>query len=149
MTLPSDTHQAPAGVAKDDAIPASAKQSPDPITAVPPPWTLRGDVYFFSWWTTAANVKNGLPSHAYSPLESRSGFAGPESGTPCGGVSMVQILRYKDSPVGPYDEFIVVPGSFDYIREDAKGKRVQKRGPRITRIYVSQKHTCYNGRLSK
>jgi hypothetical protein len=59
---------------------------------------------------------------------------------------MVQILRYRDSPVGPYDEMLVVPGSFDWARDTSAGG--VGRNPRISRIYVSQKHTCYNGRLS-
>ncbi|KAI5459794.1 hypothetical protein BGZ63DRAFT_258049 [Mariannaea sp. PMI_226] len=127
---------------------ATSSNGPEPIPAVPSPWTLRGDVYFFAWWATKASLKNGLPSHAYSPLESRSEYAAASTGTPVGGLSMVQILRYSESPVGPYDELIVVPGSFEYVREDAQGRRRKKRDVRITRIYVSQKHTCYNGRLN-
>lgn len=62
---------------------------------------------------------------------------------------MIQIIRYRDSPVGPYDELLVVPGSFDWSRDGPDGRREVGRNPRITRIYVSQKHTCYNGRVSK
>lgn len=65
---------------------------------------------------------------------------------------MVQIIRYTSSPVGPYDELLVVPGYFEYERdrEDGKGGvRVEKKkNARITRIYVSQKETCWNGRAS-
>lgn len=126
---------------------SSAAKSPDPIPSAPPPWDLRGDVYFFSFWTSASQARN-LPPMAYSPLEARSEYASNSSSRPVGGLSMVQILRYRDSPVGPYDELIVVPGSFDWVREDASGRRRTGRNPKITRIYVSQKHTCYNGRLS-
>ena len=59
---------------------------------------------------------------------------------------MVQLIRYSDSPVGPYDELLVTPGKFEYEVEEG-GKRIKKRNTRITRIYVSQKATCYNGRL--
>lgn len=128
-------------------VPASALP-PEPIPAVPPPWKLRGDVYFFSFWTSASQARN-LPSMAYSPLESRSEYASSSFSRPVGGVSMVQILRYRESPVGPYDELLVVPGSFDWIRDEANGKQKRGRNPKISRIYVSQKHTCYNGRLSK
>jgi hypothetical protein len=55
---------------------------------------------------------------------------------------MVQITRYTESPVGPYDGFILVPGQFEY--EDS-GKKNYK----VSRIYVSQEKTCYNGRKSK
>ncbi|OAA37886.1 hypothetical protein NOR_06963 [Metarhizium rileyi] len=121
----------------------------DSIPAVPPPWHLTGDVYLFSWWASST-----LPDHAYSPLEAQSSFAAPTSGQPVGGLAMIQILRYKDSPVGPYDEMLVVPGSFDWPRDVGAGagaaaaRRAGNPNPRISRIYVSQKHSCYNGRLN-
>ena len=59
---------------------------------------------------------------------------------------MVQIIRYLDSPAGPYDEMLVTPGKFEYEVEEG-GKKIKKRNTRVTRIYVSQKVTCYNGRL--
>lgn len=121
----------------------------DPITYSPPPWTLKGDVYMFAFWTTASQAKNLPTEYAYSPLEAQSSFASTESSKPVGGLSMIQILRYNDSPVGPYDELLVVPGSFAWEREDASGRRKKGRNPKITRIYVSQKQTCYNGRISR
>ena len=27
---------------------------------------------------------------------------------------MVQIIRHTESPVGPYDELVLVPGEFEY-----------------------------------
>lgn len=64
---------------------------------------------------------------------------------------MVQIIRYTESPVGPYDELLVCPGSFGYeIETEGKSGAVmleKKKNARITRIYVSQKQTCKNGRL--
>jgi hypothetical protein len=36
---------------------------------------------------------------------------------------MVQVIRYTDTPVGPYDELMVVPGSFGYRRETASENR--------------------------
>lgn len=102
----------------------------------------------FSFWTSGEQAKS-LPEHAYSPLEARSEFANTSSSRPVGGLGMVQILRYNDSPVGPYDEMLVVPGSFDWSRTGSDGRPEVGRNPRISRIYVSQKHTCYNGRLSK
>ena len=62
---------------------------------------------------------------------------------------MVQLIRYTESPVGPYDEFILVPGNFSWTKEDKDGRRITGHHPKITRIYVSQKHTCYNGRKSE
>ncbi|KAF4446358.1 hypothetical protein F53441_9981 [Fusarium austroafricanum] len=114
------------------------------IPAVPPPWTLKGDIYAFAFWTPRSQVSDGLPNMAYSPLERRSSFATDQKAL--GGLSMLQIIRYTDSPVGPYDELILVPGTFGYEKEDENGRRVKKKGVKITRIYVSQKDTCYNGR---
>lgn len=64
---------------------------------------------------------------------------------------MVQIIRYKESPVGPYDEFVLVPGKFEYESNDRddEGKGVKKSNLKVSRIYVSQEKTSYNGRKSK
>lgn len=65
---------------------------------------------------------------------------------------MVQVIRYTDTPVGPYDELVVVPGSFGYRRETASGNRKimkEEKNQRATRVYVSQKQTCWNGRKSQ
>ncbi|EQL01217.1 hypothetical protein OCS_03072 [Ophiocordyceps sinensis CO18] len=61
---------------------------------------------------------------------------------------MIQIIRYRDSPVGPYDEMLVVPGSFDWTRRGPGGRPEGGCNPRISRIYVSQKQSCYNGRIN-
>ncbi|KAM0214834.1 hypothetical protein ACHAQI_003316 [Fusarium lateritium] len=114
------------------------------IPLVPPPWTLKGDIYAFVFWTSRAQVKDGLPGMAYSPLEGQSSFATDTKAL--GGLSMFQVIRYTDSPVGPYDELLFAPGSFGYERDDESGRRVREKGVKITRIYVSQRDTCYNGR---
>lgn len=116
------------------------------IPSVPPPWTLKGDIYAFIFWTPRAQVKDGLPNMAYSPLEGTSSFATDTKAL--GGLSMSQIIRYTDSPVGPYDELLFAPGTFGYERDDEDGRRVKEKGVKITRIYVSQRDTCYNGRKS-
>jgi len=115
------------------------------IPSVPPPWTLKGDIYAFVFWTSRAQAGN-LPDMAYSPLEADSDFAKEQKAI--GGLGMVQIIRYTDSPVGPYDELILASGTFGYEKDDESGRRVKGKGVKITRIYVSQKHTCYNGRKS-
>ncbi|MCJ1354015.1 MAG: hypothetical protein MMC33_004002 [Icmadophila ericetorum] len=113
---------------------------PQTIPIAPSPWTLKATIYLFSFYISSSQQ---LPLWAYSPLESKSSFA---SGKSCGGLSMVQIIRYLDSPAGPYDEMLVTPGKFEYEVEEG-GKKIKKRNTRVTRIYVSQKVTCYNGRL--
>ncbi|KAH8676111.1 hypothetical protein BX600DRAFT_508290 [Xylariales sp. PMI_506] len=113
-----------------------------PIVPVPAPWKLKATVYLVNYWTSAGE----LPDFAYSPLESSSPYADPAaSGKHRGGLSQFQIIRYSDSPVGPYDELIVCPGFFEYQTLE-RGKLKTKRALRITRIYVSQKYTCWNGR---
>jgi len=62
---------------------------------------------------------------------------------------MIQVIRYTESPVGPYDELILAPGFWKYPFEGRDGKKATKKNIRITRIYVSQKDTCWGGRTSK
>ena len=59
---------------------------------------------------------------------------------------MVQIVRYHETPVGSYDELILLPGFFE-VPKDAHGNErgKKKQTSRITRIYVDQKTTTYNG----
>ncbi|KAI0974243.1 hypothetical protein F4678DRAFT_458210 [Xylaria arbuscula] len=115
-----------------------------PIVSSPPPWKLKGTMYIVSFFSKAGK----LPDHAYSPLERDSAFASPAaSGEHRGGIGHLQVIRYTESPVGPYDELIVCPGSFKYEVEEG-GRRRRKKSARITRIYVSQKFTCWNGRTN-
>jgi hypothetical protein len=86
-----------------------------------------------------------LSDHAYAPLEAASSFASAgSSGDFKGGLGMIQIVRYQGGPVGAYDELLVVPGYFSVPgTKDRRGR--EKEMLRITRIYVSQKDTCWNG----
>jgi hypothetical protein len=89
-----------------------------------------------------------LLDHAYAPLEAASSFASAEaSGEFCGGLGIIQIVRYHDSPVGPYDELLVVPGYFRVPGTKAWTGSEKSIG-RVTRIYVSQKNTCWNGEFA-
>jgi hypothetical protein len=116
-----------------------------PIVPIPAPWKLKGTVYTVTFWCKAGQ----LPEFAYSPLEAASDYADPKvSGQHHGGTSQLQIIRYTESPVGPYDEMIIIPGFFDYRVEEG-GQVKTKKNARVTRIYVSQKHTCWNGRKSR
>lgn len=65
---------------------------------------------------------------------------------------MVQVIRYTDTPVGPYDELLIVPGTFGYHTGGVEGSGEaikEEKHMRVTRIYVSQKQTCWNGRNSE
>lgn len=80
-----------------------------------------------------------LPSDIYAPLEASSPAVKNESFR--GGMGMIQIVRYSDTPVGAYDELVLIPGNFAI----PAGRRKGKAALRITRIYVSQRETCFNG----
>ncbi|KAH6675371.1 hypothetical protein F5X68DRAFT_40564 [Plectosphaerella plurivora] len=120
---------------------------PGDIVAVPPPWKLKATVWMFAFHTSKAQAAN-FPDITYSPLEGSSSFpTGAGASKPLGGLSMIQLISYTDTPVGPYDELILAPGYHEYV-VDEDGKRVKKRNARITRIYVSQKYTTWNGRVN-
>ncbi|CAG9974988.1 unnamed protein product [Clonostachys byssicola] len=116
------------------------------IEHVPAPWNLKGTAYILTYWSST-DAEGKLPSMAYSPLEYASPYASLENGRPLGGISMLQLIRYTESPVGPYDEFIISPGKHEYEVEE-NGATVKASHHRITRIYVSQKYTCWNGRTN-
>ena len=103
------------------------------IPDVPPPWALKGDVYIFTFWTPKTLADN-FPSMVYSPLEAQSSFADKSLSKPLGGLSMIQVIRYYESPVGPYDELILVPGYFAWSKEGKDGKRIKGQNVKITRI---------------
>lgn len=86
-------------------------------------------------------ILSGLSKNASFP----AGFAAPyeaealtEGGEFIGGQGLVQLVSYSESPVGPYDELIYVPGRWKYEHNDPAF--------RITRIYVSTKESTENGR---
>lgn len=113
-------------------------ESPFPVA--PSPWDdLEADVFTAVGWASGAD---GLPTGSYNRLEESSSFADPEvNGRFVGGLCSVMILRYHQTPVGPYDEVIWIPGSFEVPQLD-RGHMV-----RIGRIYVSSLESVYNGKL--
>jgi len=117
--------------------------SPAPIEPAPAPWTLKGTVYAITFVPPSTD----LPIKAFPPLERQ--FASATEGEYLGGLGMIQIIRYTESPVGPYDELLIVPGFFKYNYTDAASGISQERtNVRVSRIYVSQKYTCWNGRIN-
>jgi hypothetical protein len=125
---------------------------PEPIAAIPAPWNLKGTIYSFMMYISTADAKrlSEEKSFLYAPLEAHSDFA---NGKPVGGLGMVQVIRHHKSPVGSYDELVMLPGNFEYEVEiegkDGNNKLEKKKNLRVTRIYVSQEKTCWNGRKSK
>jgi hypothetical protein len=59
----------------------------------------------------------------------------------CRGLGMIQFVRYSSTPVGPYDEMVVIPGYFA-----SSPSNREKPHLRVTRAYVSQRDTCLSGR---
>ena len=124
-----------------------ASLDPSPIPSVPPPWTLKGTVYTFMLYVPTKQISTIPHSFLSSPLEKDSLLL--KAGEYLGGLASVQIIRYTETPVGPYDELLLVPGKFSYEKENKKGIKEKKENLRITKIFVSQKYTCFNGRKSK
>lgn len=114
--------------------------STEPIAHVPPPWILGATVF-----AIPIIPLTPLPSKAYSPLERNSTAT---TGTFVGILGVIMIIRYSETPVGPYDEFVIVPGFFDYPRTFEDGITLIRTNIRGSRFYVSQKYTNYNGRVS-
>jgi hypothetical protein len=116
-----------------------AEQSSPPFAIAPPPWDCKCDSYWLLYYHTGP-----LPDHAYAPLEASSpDCCGPTTGEFKGGFANIQIVHYHETPVGPYDEMVLIPGYFE-VPPDKDGV---KRGSNIrtTRVYVSQKDTTFNG----
>lgn len=108
-----------------------------PVKIVSPPWTCHYEAYIGAFYVSA---KSGLPREvAYEPLEASSAEF-TEAGVWKGGLVMIQLLRYTSTPVGPYDEMILLPGNFEVPGHGSH--------TRITRIYVNQRDTTYNGNES-
>ncbi|KAI9705816.1 MAG: hypothetical protein M1836_005222 [Candelina mexicana] len=107
-----------------------------PVALASPPWKCKCEAYWLTFYASGP-----LPEDQYAPLEATSpAWTDPrKSGHFRGGLGMIQIVRYSETPVGSYDELLIIPGNFDI-----PGTRESHL--RITRIYVSQKETCYNGR---
>ncbi|KIW02466.1 uncharacterized protein PV09_06274 [Verruconis gallopava] len=114
--------------------------SPEPIIPAPPPWILKASAYAFP-----IIPLEKLPSKAYSPLEKNSTAT---KGTFLGLTGAILLVRYTDTPVGPYDELSIIPGVFGYIKTNSDGSRTPKASIRGTRFYVSQKYTNWNGRVN-
>lgn len=126
-----------------EAITHRKPSSELPFSPAPAPWNCKADTYWILY-----NQTGPLPEDVYAPLEANTPtFSSPSlAGKFHGGNAMLQIVRYKDSPVGSYNELMVLPGLFDVPNNAEGNNRGKKRKTmRITRIYVDQKETTYNG----
>lgn len=119
------------------------------IQSAPPPWTTKSTAFLLPFYHSPSQP---LPSKAYTPLSaSHAPFSEePKCGVFKGGLGMLYLLRYTETPVGPYDELAVMPGYFEYNKGTDEGNKEKKgkkgKNMRITAIWVSQKDTCWNGK---
>lgn len=95
------------------------------VKEAPAPWTLNGQCSY-------------LFLHGTRPVFEEFNENSDSLRTPhAGGRGGVLVVRYTDSPVGPYDELILFPGCYKY------GDQTYYR---ITQIYVSSIESVVNGR---
>lgn len=111
-----------------------------PVQRAPAPWTLKAESYLLLL------KLNSLPHGLYDPLE--SAWAEESLGAFTGGLGAIMIVRYTSTPVGPYDELMLIPGNFSVPQPTNGPPRIPRKALRIARIYVSQRTTAYNGRLN-
>jgi hypothetical protein len=123
---------------KPHTLMAEPQAAASQFTVVPPPWVTKCNVYCLLFPTRAGS----LPADAYSPLEAASSFSDPtQAGAFKGGMGFVMIIRYFETPIGPYNEMVYMPGYFEVPREGAND------AARVTRIYVDHKSSAYNGQF--
>ena len=131
--------------------PPPPKPRPSPpadVSPAPAPWELKTKLYLFTRLlgpdksTREDPILQGLPPGSYNPSETvhPSALALVNDAPQWkGGLAHVILVRYEDSPVGPYDELIM--GS------DGWANPYEKRtSGRITNIYVSTRQSVWNGR---
>lgn len=95
-----------------------------PTIVAPPPWTLTGNGYIFTFWFKKDWVKK------YGHL------LGFQENNVLGGLGTVMLVDYHSSDVGPYRELLIVPGRF---------KLGGKKQFSISKIYVSTYESVWNG----
>ncbi|KAE8372669.1 hypothetical protein BDV26DRAFT_285759 [Aspergillus bertholletiae] len=101
----------------------------------PSPWKdLHGDIFMCFAWPPQSKKP---PTASYHDLEANVSFSDQIYS---GGIQACIIVHYYDSPVGPYDELLWIPGRFELAKSE--GEKTY----RATRVYVSSKGSVFNGR---
>ncbi len=94
---------------------------------IPPPWKLTGRAYIVFYRF----------SHNYV---TEKGFVPPAlDGMYVRSVGNLMLVDYSDTPVGPYQELLFIPGRFAYGRKDMYS---------ITKAYTSTQASVDNGRAN-
>ncbi len=95
------------------------------VIDAPAPWTLRGRGYILA----VKMPPDVLAACPFTPTALRDSLRSP--------VSLAILVDYAESPAGPYQELLFIPGTFDF-----NGRR----HPSISRIFVSTMDSVINGR---
>lgn len=104
------------------AFAARAEEASD----APAPWALKGDGYIIvSAVSKADNLEGAFISEGLQDRYEQS-------------LSVTMLVDYKDSPVGPYQELLYIPGTFRF----GDGKTHAS----ISKIFVSSLSSVVNGR---
>ncbi|KAI9783153.1 MAG: hypothetical protein M1835_003880 [Candelina submexicana] len=107
-----------------------------PVALAPPPWKCKCEAYWLIFYASGPLLED-----QYAPLEATSpAWTDPQkSGHFRGGLGMIQVVRYLETPVGASKVIYRISNVMNAWADTNWG------GGR-RRIYVSQKETCYNGR---
>ncbi|KAF1954650.1 hypothetical protein CC80DRAFT_123536 [Byssothecium circinans] len=114
------------------------RKASHPVSRSPAPWSTKSECYWM--FLTLRELPQGVYSTLEEPCLGQGDFKG--------GLGIIIVVRYKDTPVGPYDELMLIPGDFTVPSPDGGPPEIPRKALRICRIYVSQRTTTYNGRLN-
>ncbi|KAF2017618.1 hypothetical protein BU24DRAFT_345038 [Aaosphaeria arxii CBS 175.79] len=131
-----------------DSTSTSTATAVDPVTRSLAPWSTKAECYWL--FLTLSRLPEGVYDALESGDERCVGAKKNEDqvGKFVGGLGVIMIVRYRDTPVGPYDELMIIPGNFTIPTSANTPPKIPKKALRIARIYVSQRTTTYNGRLN-
>ncbi|KAE8335185.1 hypothetical protein BDV24DRAFT_169450 [Aspergillus arachidicola] len=110
--------------------------TPERIKDCPPPWSdLKANVLICFARSSSSKGPQKPPAASYHDLEETTSFSEMDV---VGGLQICVLVEYLDSPVGRYYELLWIPGAFNLPKS---GKQTY----RATRVYVSSRHSVYNG----
>ncbi|KAL1943049.1 hypothetical protein VTO73DRAFT_4720 [Trametes versicolor] len=109
------------------------------IKPVPAPWAVKAEAW---WFVTSLGHRTepgeSLPISYFPSKETQLYKASTEQDAFRGGRGSITLIRYMESPIGPFDELAIAPGEFV--------NPYQKPSHRVTRAYVSTPEALVNGR---
>ncbi|KAI0741563.1 hypothetical protein C8Q80DRAFT_1111000 [Daedaleopsis nitida] len=112
---------------------------PAEIRTTPAPWNVKAEAW---WFITSLGHKpqpgESLPISYFPAQETQLYQTSVAQGSFRGGRGSITLLRYIDSPIGPFDELAISPGEFT--------NPFESESHRVTRAYVSSLAAVVNGR---